>query len=219
MTFPIREQAVRLVRSLAACPGARMEECRQVVLVVNSDAASCEAAIYVLECISGQWRVVSGPVSGNIGRNGFAPPGGKREGDGRTPSGIFGLGTAFGYPPAVDTGMAYRQSGEDDFWVNDVGSPDYNRWVKGARDGTSVERMKRDDDLYKYGIVVEYNTDPVVRGLGSAIFLHVWVGAGAPTDGCVSMSEEAILLVLAWLDASAKPVAVMGTEGHLAAIG
>lgn len=218
MTFPIREQAVRFVEFLAARPGAQMGECRQVVLVANSDAASCEAAVYVLECISGQWRVVSGPVSGNIGRNGFAPPGGKSEGDGRTPSGVFGLGTAFGYPPAVDTGMAYRQSVEDDFWVSDIESPDYNRWVKGGQGWTSVERMKRDDDLYKYGIVVEYNTDPVVRGLGSAIFFHVWAGSRVPTDGCVSMSEEAIVLMLAWLDASANPVAVMGTEADLAAV-
>ncbi len=182
--------------------------------MANFDAASCEAAVYVLECASGRWHVASGPVSGNIGRGGFAPPGEKREGDGRTPSGLFGLGSAFGYPPSVDTGMAYRQTGEDDFWVNDIDSPDYNRWVRGARKA-AVEKMRRDDDLYKYGIVVEYNTDPVVRGLGSAIFFHVWKSAGAPTEGCVSMSEEAMLLILGWLDAAAKPAVLMGAVADL----
>ena len=94
--------------------------------------------------------------------------------------------------------------------MNDIDSPDYNRWVRGAP-AAAVEKMRRDDDLYKYGIVVEYNTDPVVKGLGSAIFFHVWKAAGVPTEGCVSMSEEAMLLVLGWLDASAKPAVLMGT--------
>ena len=54
-----------------------------------------------------------------IGRNGFAPPGEKCEGDGRTPSGLFRLKTAFGYPPSVPTQMPYRQSQEDDLWIDD----------------------------------------------------------------------------------------------------
>ena len=35
-------------------------------------------------------RAVYGPWTARIGANGFAPPGRKREGDGRTPSGEFG---------------------------------------------------------------------------------------------------------------------------------
>ena len=44
----------------------------------------------------GGWRQVFGPWSANVGYNGFAPPGQKREGDGRTPSGSYGFSFFFG---------------------------------------------------------------------------------------------------------------------------
>jgi D-alanyl-D-alanine dipeptidase len=74
--------------------------------------------------------------------------------------------------------------------------------------------MKRDDDQYKYGVVIEYNMHPIVKGKGSAIFLHVWK-SGDSTLGCVSMSEEMILSILGWLDPAKKPLIIMGTESEL----
>ena len=110
--------------------------------------------------------------------------------------------------------MPYRQATDDDFWVDDVISEDYNKWVKGKPNAVSWEKMKRDDDQYKYGVVIEYNMHPIVKGKGSAIFLHVWKG-GESTLGCVSMSEEMILKILAWLDPAKKPLIIMGTESEL----
>lgn len=72
--------------------------------------------------------------------------------------------------------------------------------------------MKRDDNLYKYGVIIEYNTSPVIKGLGSAIFIHVWRGNSAATEGCVAVSEEDIIRILGWLDPRAKPLIIMGTE-------
>jgi len=50
--------------------------------------------------------------------------------------------------------------------------------------------MRRDDNLYKYGIVIEYNTDPIIKGNGSAIFLHIWKGRGIPTVRLCSVSRK-----------------------------
>ena len=70
------------------------------------------------------------------------------------------------------------------------------------------EALRRGDDLYKYAVVIEYNTDPVVPGLGSAIFMHVWRGAGQPTAGCVAMAEADLLRFLRWLDIRRNPVII-----------
>ncbi len=180
----------------------------QVLLVVDDSFLFWTSRkVYALEKAGRAWREARAPVDAVVGRNGFAPPGEKREGDGRTPSGLYRLGVVFGYAESAATKMPYRQAGADDLWVDDINAADYNRWVKQSETrAASFEKMKRDDDLYKYGVVIEYNTDPVIKGYGSAIFLHIWAGARSTTAGCVAVSEEDILSILAWLDPAAKPV-------------
>jgi len=188
----------------------------QAILVLSRDFSSISANAYLCEKIDGIWQISSPGFASSIGKNGFAPIDQKREGDGKTPSGIFPLGITFGYAEKAETTMPYRQTNENDFWVDDVNSPQYNTWVKGKPDAKSYEIMKRNDILYKWGIVVEYNTNPVVRGKGSAIFLHVWQKPGGITVGCASFSEESVLAIFKWLDPSKKPVVVMGIFEDLA---
>ncbi len=169
--------------------------------------------VYAFEKTDAVWRQVMEPMIAVIGRNGFAPAGEKREGDGRTPSGLYPLRQVFGYAESAATKMPYRQALPDDLWVDDPNAPDYNRWVKqNETRALSFEKMRREDDLYKYGIVIEYNTDPVLRNYGSAIFLHVWAGSGSRTAGCVAVSEEDLLKILAWLDPRARPVILLNPD-------
>jgi L,D-peptidoglycan transpeptidase YkuD (ErfK/YbiS/YcfS/YnhG family) len=155
------------------------------------------------------WRQVFKPTAAMVGRNGVAPLNEKREGDGRTPSGIYAIGTAFGYAPAIHTKLPYRQATENDFWVDDVSSPQYNRWVTGKPNASSFEEMRRSDDLYKYGAVIEYNTDPIIPGNGSAIFVHIWRGPDTATAGCVAVPEPQLRSLLKWLDAASQPVIIL----------
>ncbi len=188
----------------------------QVLMVMGEESAGTTAMLYALEKRAGVWRTAFPALPALIGRNGFAPPGEKKEGDVRTPSGVFALKRAFGYPAAVDTRLSYRQSGDNDIWVDDGNSPDYNRWGrKGETSATSFEQMKLNDDRYKYGIVIEYNTDPVVKGAGSAIFIHVRCEEHLPTQGCVALAENDILRVLGWLEPQAKPLAILGTRNSI----
>jgi L,D-peptidoglycan transpeptidase YkuD (ErfK/YbiS/YcfS/YnhG family) len=190
-------------------------ESTQIVFVTTTKSASSSASIYWVEMISGKWILVDGPLPANIAGGGFALPGEKREGDNKAPSGVFHLGTTFGYGLQVNTKMPYRQVLEDDFWVDDVESPFYNGMVRGKPDAKSFEIMKRDDGLYKYGVVIEYNTGPIIKGYGSAIFLHIWKGLNEPTTGCVSLSEESIQRLLSWLDPAKNPIVVMGSESTI----
>ncbi len=190
------------------------ESTRQILRVEdNSFLFLARTTVYALEKRDGLWHQALAPMKAVVGKNGFAPQGEKREGDGRTPSGQYRLGMAFGYAPAVNTKMPYRQALSDDLWVDDPGAPDYNRWVKeGETKAVSYEKMKRDDDLYKYGLVIEYNTDRVLPGHGSAIFLHIWAGESTTTAGCVAVSEEDILKILGWLDPATKPGIVINPD-------
>ncbi len=184
----------------------------QILLVQESGFwIFSRTTIYAMGKKEHNWSMVFEPMKAVIGRNGFAETGAKREGDGKTPSGIYPLKTTFGYDASVKTQMPYRQAREDDVWVDDPHSEDYNRWVKEpATKAASYEMMKRDDDLYKYGVIIEYNTDPVVQENGSAIFLHIWKGEGMPTAGCVAVSEKDIVKIIEWLDPTAAPLIITG---------
>jgi zinc D-Ala-D-Ala dipeptidase len=203
------------IRKCISRNASQIRESGQLLFATNNDSSSHHVTIHLVEKNDGPWRLVLPGFAGSIGEKGFAPAGAKREGDGRSPSGIFALGAAFGYDPSVSTRMPYREATDEDYWVDDVDSEDYNKWIRGKPGGASRERMKRDDDQYKYGLVIEYNTNPVVKGMGSAIFLHVWKD-GQATDGCVAMPEEKVLKVLAWLDPARKPRIIMGVEDELA---
>ena len=187
---------------------------RQVLLVWDTSFLFFKSAkVYAMEKSGLTWRQAMGPLVAVAGRNGFAPPGEKREGDGRTPSGLYRLETAFGYAEFIDTKMPYRQATENDLWIDDPDAPDYNRWVRKSNTrAASYEKMRRNDDLYKYGLVIEYNTDPVLKNYGSAIFLHVWAGAGSATAGCVAVSEEDILKILGWLNPAARPAILINPD-------
>ncbi|WP_051327914.1 M15 family metallopeptidase [Desulfatirhabdium butyrativorans] len=191
---------------------------RQVLYVDPDDRAAIRATAYLLERKGASWSLALGPFPAILGRNGMAPAWEKREGDGRTPSGVFPLRQAFGYPAAIHTRLDYRQSQPDDIWVDDVLSPDYNHRVKVGQTGaSSFEYLVLDNDAYKYGLIVEYNSHPTIKGFGSAIFVHVRKGKGMPTAGCISLAEHNLKQILGWLDPQQKPVLVAGTPKELEA--
>jgi L,D-peptidoglycan transpeptidase YkuD (ErfK/YbiS/YcfS/YnhG family) len=188
---------------------------KQLIIVTSEgyDIVPCETT--VLQKTDKGWTVVFGEIQSTLGKKGFAKPGEKKEGDWKTPSGIYRLGLVFGYAPKMETAMSYRQATENDFWVDDVQSPQYNTWVHETPDAKSFEKMKRKDHLYKMGFVVEYNTNPIVKGNGSAIFFHVWRRPGAFTAGCVAMAEENIEKIIRFLDPKANPIVIMGIKDDI----
>lgn len=204
---------------LNGSPAAMPADSTQLITVTAKDWRSQSVKVHTLEKKNNQWIPVFPPMEGVIGRNGFAEPNSKREGDGKTPSGIYPLEMSFGYAAKIDTKMPYKQTAENDVWVDDVNSPDYNKWVKiGKTDAASHETLKRRDHLYRYVLVIGYNTDPVIKGKGSAIFLHLWKERSIPTAGCVAMAEEDVVRILSWLDPAKKPMILMGKENFLTGV-
>ena len=132
-----------------------------------------------------------------LGRGGVTTD--KREGDGATPAGNYPLRQLLYRsdrlaPPtnALPTSPLRPRDG----WCDDPGHSAYNRPVTLPLDA-SAESMWRDDHLYDLVVVLGYNDDPVVSGLGSAIFLHVASPEYSPTEGCIALAKEDLLTVLA----------------------
>ena len=181
----------------------------QIILVQPSSKNKIRVRLFTFEKENGRWQKVFMGMDAVVGRNGVAPDGKKREGDGRVPSGVFALQRAFGYAPQFQTGLEYSRAGENDFWVDDPASNQYNQWVRGPTSAKSFEVLRRKDKLYQFAAVIEYNTEPIVAGNGSAIFLHIWRGYNQSTSGCVALSERNLRRVLKWLDKNKNPQIVI----------
>lgn len=121
-----------------------------------------------------------------------------------TPKGLYSLGTAFGIMPNPGTSMDYFNVTEDDYWVDDPNSQYYNQHVKGTEnsDWSSAEHLIDSDPNYNYAVFIEYNTQPVVPGKGSAFFMHV---GNMATSGCVAVSEGKMVETLKWLNKEKSP--------------
>jgi L,D-peptidoglycan transpeptidase YkuD (ErfK/YbiS/YcfS/YnhG family) len=179
----------------------------QLVTVSAPSYGATSAALTVYHRRGGRWVTMFGPWTARIGNAGMAPPGRKREGDGRTPSGTFGFGFFFGALPDPGVAFRYRQAGPYDVWDDDPASPLYNVWVDDRyRDpGAAPEPM--DVPGYDYGAAIAYNTART-PGLGSAIFLHVNIGTA--TTGCVTLPMGELLKLLRWLRPAQWPLIEMG---------
>jgi L,D-peptidoglycan transpeptidase YkuD (ErfK/YbiS/YcfS/YnhG family) len=179
----------------------------QVLVIKTAACGNTRAEAFLLEAGQKGWRWSLPPMTASVGRKGIAGPGAKREGDGCSPFGFYAIGMAFGYASTGPTRMSYRCMTEDDIWVDDPESPDYNRLVRrGSTSAKSFEEMRRRDDLYKLGLVVAYNTDDPVPHLGSAIFIHLWGRPFQPTAGCAAFSEKNLRRVLEKLDPERSPM-------------
>lgn len=207
-------KALRIVKRNAVL----LDSIHQLLVVFNETPDQNSAVLVAMEKKNKSWRVISKPMHVGIGRKGFAAPDAKREGDQRSPTGFFRLGQLFCYDKVVNTRMPFIQTTSEDKWIDDPNSADYNRHIRGETTAKSYENLKIRSDEYKYCMVVEYNRNPVVKGMGSAIFLHLSEGEKPnPSAGCVVLTEKDMEELLKWMKPESKPSILMGNEKVLMA--
>lgn len=135
----------------------------------------------------------------------------KREKDQRAPAGLFRIGTLYGYAPETVPGLqlpSYRVTARD-CWIDEPGSPSYNRHVvvdpADPPPWYAKERMRLGDFAYEFLLEIRHNADPPLAGQGSAIFFHIRRGPDTPSHGCTTMARPDLVKLLRWLDVRANP--------------
>jgi len=122
----------------------------------------------------------------------------KREGDGATPVGILPLRRVLyraDRVPLPRCVVAVEPIGPTDGWCDDPAQQNYNRMIRLPHEG-HYEELWRQDGSYDLVGILGWNDEPVQRGRGSAIFLHVARADYRPTAGCVALSLNDLRQVL-----------------------
>jgi L,D-peptidoglycan transpeptidase YkuD (ErfK/YbiS/YcfS/YnhG family) len=125
----------------------------------------------------------------------------KREGDGATPMGRWRIGAIHYRPDRLRrprTALPVRAMGPMDGWCDAPADRNYNRFVRHPYPA-SAERLWRADALYDVVAMLSHNARPRVRGRGSAIFMHVARAGYAPTEGCIALACEDLLILVGLL--------------------
>lgn len=154
-----------------------------VVAVVNNNAELC-----LYENVSNDdWQLVF-EIDAIIGKNGLRKT---KEGDGKTPVGVFIIKDVFGILDNPGTKIEYTKVDESYYWVDDSSSKYYNRLVSTdlvRADWLSAEHIVEYKESYNYVLATSYNSE-CISGVGSAVFLHCTSNDMETTAGCVAIPE------------------------------
>lgn len=171
-----------------------------IFVCIGKEGTSC--IFYAYERHANGYKLVF-KTGGYIGRCGICSSEEKKEGDGKTPEGIYYIGECFGNTlPPCEMKVPYTLIDDDDYWDGDSSSDTYNTHVKGSEKGEEwlkrgqYEHLIKYTNSYKYAAMINYNTSPAVPEKGSAIFLHIPSPGSTSSAGCVVIPEEYMVKAL-----------------------
>ena len=140
----------------------------------------------------------------SIGKSGITDA--KKEGDLATPKGTFKLGSLYyrkdrlKIPKCkIKKKIIKKNMG----WCDDSSSKRYNREISFPFK-FSAEKLYRKDKIYDLLIDIKYNYQPTIKGMGSAIFLHIADSGYKPTKGCIAIGKKDFLNLIGLIDKNTK---------------
>ena len=167
----------------------------QLLVVAVYDKSTAWVSLHEKDA-DGHWQMTM-TTPGFIGKNGL---GKTKEGDGKTPRGIFSFNKAFGIAANPGTILPYTQVDDSTYWSGDQRkNMHYNEMVS-LKDFPNLDLAESEHIVdyirhYQYVLNIDYNKDGVV-GLGSAIFLHCLGDRKPYTGGCVAIPENQMKVVM-----------------------
>jgi L,D-peptidoglycan transpeptidase YkuD (ErfK/YbiS/YcfS/YnhG family) len=192
----------------------------QVITVTAPSAQDTTGVLQAWQRSGARWQTYGSAITAWLGSDGLTST--PSEQTTATPIGSFTLTQAFGRAANPGTRLPYFQTTPADWWISQAG-PLYNTHQRcsgtcpfDADDSGSNpnEHLYYELPYYTYAVVVDANTANSATGVrpdgGSAYFLHVTVGA--PTQGCVSVAESALVSLLRWLTPAAHPRILIGVS-------
>ena len=121
-----------------------------------------------------------------------------KEGDNITPKGIFKLLKLYYRADKIrkiETSLKKIKIKKNMGWCDDPKSKNYNKEIK-IPNKFSYEILNREDDLYDLVVVLSYNSKPVIKNKGSAIFIHIAKKNYTPTKGCIALRKIHLIKLL-----------------------
>jgi len=132
----------------------------------------------------------------SIGKNGLSSK--KREGDLKTPRGKYKFKFLLyrrDRIKKIQCKLKKINIKKNMGWCDDPSSIYYNKLIKFPFK-KSAEKLFLKKNIYDLILVINFNTNPVIKNKGSAIFFHLADKKFNPTKGCVGIQKKEFLKIL-----------------------
>ena len=181
----------------------------QMLVVAAFDENATDAWVSLHEKQQdGSWHMVM-TTPGFIGKNGLNKT---KEGDAKTPTGVYKFNRAFGIADDPGCAIPYVKVDEDTYWSGDPREGFHYNELVNLKDVPELDLESGDSEHiidypyhYQYCLNISYNEEGT-PGLGSAIFLHC-LGPSKPfTGGCVAIPEDHMKYVMQNIDDNTQVV-------------
>ena len=129
-----------------------------------------------------------------------------KEGDNITPKGTFKITKIYYRPDKIKnikTSVRKIKIKKNMGWCDDPNSIHYNKQIK-LPSKFSHEKLYRKDNLYDLFLVLNYNTNPVIKNKGSAIFLHITKNSYKKTKGCIALKKKHLIELVSKIKKNTK---------------
>ena len=140
----------------------------------------------------------------SIGKNGLTTT--KKEGDKKTPKGIFRLGNLYYRKDRLNlknSKLKKIKIKPNMGWCDDINNPkNYNKLIT-KNSKIHHEKLYRKDHKYDLIIPIKYNfTKPEIKK-GSCIFIHMTQNY-KPTAGCIALNKNDLMIMLRLINKKTK---------------
>ena len=129
----------------------------------------------------------------------------KKEGDKKTPKGIFSLGPLFYRKdriPKPITNIKKKEIRKTMGWCENANSTNYNKLIK-VSNKIKHEKLFQKKNNYDLLIPINYNTKKPKKNKGSAIFIHLTKNY-MKTLGCIALKKNDFLILLKLINKKTK---------------
>ncbi len=140
----------------------------------------------------------------SIGKNGTSYS--KKEGDLSTPKGFFKIGPLYYRKDRIKLKKCKIKKKiikKNMGWCDDIKSKKYNQEIYFPFK-YSAEKLYINKKIYNIFINIKYNYSSVIKGKGSAIFLHLTDKKYKPTKGCIAIQEKDFMKILPLINKNTK---------------
>ena len=130
----------------------------------------------------------------------------EKEGDNITPIGIFKITKIYYRADRIKnitTSIKKIKIKKNMGWCDDPNHNSYNKQIK-LPSKYSHEKLYRKDNLYDLILVLNYNTNPIIKNKGSAIFLHISKDTYKRTKGCIALKKKHLILLISKIKKNIK---------------